>query len=119
MRVVLICLSLLALCQPGGATEASATWAEQKCRTYAAAWEQALVGFGSDQMNYAFIAANENFIAGGCTGPADVCPRSLEEIEVANVLTLAMMNAGAASTFLPFRCPRPDNAPGGWTGPGL
>jgi hypothetical protein len=35
---------------------------------------------------------------------ADVCPRSGEEIETANVLTIAAMNAGMASTFLPFAC---------------
>ena len=55
-------------------------------------------------MNYNFMAGNENFIAGGCTEQVDVCPRSAQELEIANALTIAVMNAGAASTFLPFRC---------------
>lgn len=96
-----------------------AGWVEQKCRAYEAAWTQALDTYGSEQMNYAFIAGNENFIAGGCTAPADICPRSNQEIEIANALTLALMNAGTASTFLPFKCPAPPSGTGGWQGPGL
>ncbi|WP_108395429.1 hypothetical protein [Devosia submarina] len=83
-------------------------WQQEKCRIYGEAWEKALDFFGSDDMNYNFMAGNENFIAGGCTEQANVCPRSAQELEIANALTIALMNAGAASTFLPFRCAAQD-----------
>ena len=97
----------------------STDWPAAKCAAYGAAWNQALDGFGSDEMNYAFLAGNENFIAGGCSDRAEICPQSRQELEIANALTLALMNAGTASTFLPFKCPRPESAADGWTGPGL
>lgn len=115
--------TVLAICLAGMMAPAmgqeQAGWVEQKCRAYEAAWAQALETHGSEQMNYAFIAGNENFIAGGCTTPADICPRSNQEIEIANALTLALMNAGTASTFLPFKCPAPPPGAGAWQGPGL
>lgn len=113
-----LCLCLGLVTSPAIGQE-PADWAEQKCRAYEAAWAQALDSFGSAQMNYGFIAANENFIASGCTAPADVCPRSEQEIAVANALTLALMNAGTASTFLPFKCPTQPSSAGAWSGPGL
>ncbi len=73
---------------------------------------------GASQINYGFIAPNESFIASGCREAGMACPRSAVELEIANALTLAMMNAGAASTFLPFRCPH-EPVEGGWTRPGL
>ena len=93
---------------------------EQKCGIYKLAWEHAVAVNDPTQVNYAFIAANENFIAGGCKGDGDleVCPRSTVELDIANALTLAMMNAGTASTFLPFRCPA-KAVENGWSGPGL
>lgn len=114
-----LCLCLAAASSPLVAQESSDNWVEQKCHAYEAAWAQALDAYGSEQMNYAFIAGNENFIANGCTIPADVCPRSAQEIEVANALTLALMNAGAASTFLPFKCPPQPSSAQEWSGPGL
>jgi hypothetical protein len=118
MRCFIVLATLLAApILPAQAQEDS--WPAQKCTIYAEAWAKALDFFGDDQMNYAFMAGNENFIAGGCSGPADICPRSAQELEIANALTLAMMNAGTASTFLPFGCPRPESAADGWTGPGL
>ncbi|SEQ25717.1 hypothetical protein SAMN05428969_2434 [Devosia sp. YR412] len=110
---------LLALIPPATGQEAPTDWPEQKCAAYAAAWSQALDAYGSDQMNYAFMAGNENFIASGCADRAEICPRSAQELDIANALTLALMNAGTASTFLPFKCPQPESAADGWTGPGL
>lgn len=100
------------------AEEQAVSWAEQKCSVYEGAWERVVGAAEASQINYAFIAANENFIASGCTEAGMACPRSAVELEIANALTLAMMNAGAASTFLPFRCPH-ETVEGGWTGPGL
>ena len=118
-RVVVILGLALSLAQPASAQPEMPDWVEQKCQAYAAAWTQALELFGSGEMNYAFIAGNENFIASGCAEAGDICPRSGQELDIANALTLAMMNAGTASTFLPFRCPPAEPAAGSWNGPGL
>ena len=118
MRHALVCLLLLSsLLRPGAAQDA--VWMAEKCATYAAAWNQALDMFGSDEMNYAFMAGNENFIASGCSDRGQICPQSGQELEIANALTLALMNAGTASTFLPFNCPRSESAADGWSGPGF
>ena len=85
-------------------TTAVSDWQVEKCRIYADSWNQALDFFGTDNLNYNFIAQNENFIASGCSAPPAVCAQSSQELKIANALTLAMMNAGTASTFLPFRC---------------
>ena len=83
---------------------AERTWPEEKCFRYAKAWEEALVRRGRNGLSADFIARHEAFIAGGCTARADVCPRSAEELAMANVMTIRAMNAGTASTFLPFAC---------------
>jgi len=80
-------------------------WQQQKCALYADAWTRALDSIGSHDINYNFLATNENFIASGCTETIAACPRSNQERDIADLLTLVMMNEGAASTFLPFRCP--------------
>lgn len=51
-----------------------------------------------------FRESHDAFIASGCTKQADVCPRSARELDVANAMVIAAMNAGAASTFPPFAC---------------
>lgn len=79
-------------------------WQIEKCEIYRKSWERALDFFGTDNVNYDFIAQNENFVASGCTAPSNVCAKSTQELEIADALTIAMLNAGAASTFLPFRC---------------
>ncbi len=102
MRAILILALLMAV--PAAAQESSA-WQEQKCALYADAWGRALDSVGSDDINYNFLATNENFIASGCTETVAACPTSNQEREIADLLTMVMMNEGAASTFLPFRCP--------------
>jgi hypothetical protein len=62
--------------------------------------------FGTVGLGPAFIELHDAFIASGCTGASDVCPRSDREIEIANILTIAAINAGTASTFPPFACRR-------------
>ena len=104
----LILLLLVAIC--GHFPEVSAqpvqqrSWTEEKCVRYKDAWQGALQRWGREGLGTAFLERHEAFIAGGCTGQHDVCPRSAKEIELANVLTIRAMNAGMASTFLPFRC---------------
>ena len=51
-----------------------------------------------------FIERHEAFLASGCLSKADVCPRSPEEFELARRADDLAMNAGTASTFLPFAC---------------
>ena len=118
MRKYPVWLALLCV-QPSVAQQPAGDWPAQKCAIYASAWAQALDAFGNDQINYAFMAGNENFIASGCQQAREICPRSRQELDIANALTLALMNAGTASTFLPFNCPRLDVPADGYSGPGL
>lgn len=103
MRGIALTAALL-LVSPVDAEESSA-WQQQKCALYADAWSRALDSFGSEDINYNFVATNENFIASGCTEQIAICPQSNQERDIADLITLVMMNEGAASTFLPFRCP--------------
>lgn len=82
------------------------TWPEVKCSLYRQAWTQALARLGTHGLSRGFIASHEAFVASGCTTQGHVCPRSAEEFDLANVMTIQAMNAGTASTFLPFACPR-------------
>ena len=79
-------------------------WAKEKCVRYDRAWRKALDFTGRAGISEDFIRGNETFIADGCSSGADVCPRSAQEINLANVLTMAAMNFGTASSFLPFVC---------------
>ena len=80
------------------------SWTEVKCARYQKAWADALARRGRQGLGAEFIERHEAFLASGCTAQADVCPRSKEELDMANVLVLLAMNAGTASTFLPFAC---------------
>ncbi len=104
----LLCCASRVSAQPYEPGAPLSDWQLEKCRIYEQSWGEALAFFGSDNVNYNFIAQNENFIAGRCTGGIQICPQSNQELEIANALTLVMMNAGAASTFLPFSCPATD-----------
>jgi hypothetical protein len=88
----------------GNAQETRATrWQEAKCARYAAAWPEALARFGTEGLGAEFLRWHEAFLASGCR-VRDVCPRSRAELDLANAMTVAAMNAGAASTFPPFLC---------------
>lgn len=80
------------------------TWPEARCARYAEATSEALARFGRDGIGEAFLARHDAFLAAGCRGRRDVCPRSRAELDLANALTVAAMNAGAASSFPPFAC---------------
>ena len=79
-------------------------WAKEKCVRYERAWIRAKDFIGLDGVSNDFIKGNEKFIADGCSSGADVCPHSPQEIKLANALTMAAMNFGTASSFLPFIC---------------
>ncbi|MGL4325664.1 MAG: hypothetical protein ACRCTD_16645 [Beijerinckiaceae bacterium] len=81
-------------------------WSQIKCDRYRADWRDALRRFGTNALSASFIAAHDECLALGCPTPGHVCPRSPQELALANILTVRAMNAGMASTFLPFRCQR-------------
>lgn len=114
MRLLAACLPLLLL-PPLPASAQDDDWVVRKCAIYAEAWTQA----DKSGLGEAFTAGNAAFIASACTDKGEICPVSAAELDLANNLTLVLMNAGAASTFLPFACAHPAPKAGGWTGPGL
>src|SRR5829696_6296964 len=75
------------------------SWPEVKCERYGKAWTEALTRRGRQGLSPEFIERHEAFLASGCTAQADVCPRSTEELDMANIMVVAAMNAGTASTF--------------------
>lgn len=79
-------------------------WQAEKCARYAAAWREAVARNGTADVGAAFLERHDAFVASRCQDPRNVCPRTRGEIALANVLTIAAMNAGMASTFLPFGC---------------
>lgn len=79
-------------------------WAAEKCARYSAAWTEAKARFSMDGVSPEFIARHDAFIASDCKTEADVCPRSARELDIANIMVIAAMNAGMASTFPPFAC---------------
>ncbi|QRM30053.1 hypothetical protein [Microvirga sp. VF16] len=87
-------------------TPQSQSWPEVKCARYKKAWSDALAHRGTKGLGQEFLDRHEAFIASGCTTQGDVCPRSAEELDLANMMVVAAMNAGTASTFPPFACRR-------------
>jgi hypothetical protein len=102
--------TLLACCVAGGIASAAAqgaqaqSWPEVKCARYKKAWTDALAQRGTKGLGQEFIERHEAFLASGCATKGDVCPRSAEELDLANMMVVAAMNAGTASTFPPFSC---------------
>jgi hypothetical protein len=102
----ILAAAALGACQEVAAAERTKPWRVVKCERYRQAWAEVRKRWGLEGLGEAFIARHDGFLASGCTADADVCPRSPREIEIANILTIAAMNAGAASTFPPFACRR-------------
>ncbi|MBD2745651.1 hypothetical protein IC232_02980 [Microvirga sp. BT688] len=108
MRVLAVVVFACAMA--GGLSFAAAqntppkSWPEVKCERYGKAWTEALVRRGRQGLSPEFVERHEAFLASGCTTRADVCPRSEEELSMANIMVVAAMNAGTASTFPPFAC---------------
>lgn len=80
------------------------SWTVEKCNRYKKAWSDALERFGRKGLGPEFIERHEAFLESGCATPPDVCPKSKEELDLANVLVIRAINASIASTFLPFAC---------------
>lgn len=110
MRAVVLAAALLlalpAAAQapfPPAAQAPTRGWTEEKCRRYAASWSEALERFGREGLGAEFLAGHEAFLASGCQ-TRGVCPRSRQEIAMADVMAFAAVNAGIAGSFLPFIC---------------
>ncbi|KPB01068.1 hypothetical protein [Ahrensia marina] len=84
--------------------EKAISWKQEKCVRYSAAWDEALTLFDKSQMTADFVNAHERFIETKCDHDIHVCPVSDYDLEVANAMVVASMNAGTASTFPPFTC---------------
>lgn len=84
--------------------EKAISWKQEKCVRYSAAWEEALALFDKSRMTADFVNAHERFIETKCDHDIHVCPVSDYDLEVANAMVVASMNAGTASTFPPFTC---------------
>ena len=80
------------------------SWREVKCARYKTAWSGALARIGIRGLGRAFLDSHDAFLASNCMARADVCPRSAEELKLANIMVILAMNAGTASTFPPFFC---------------
>jgi hypothetical protein len=102
MLALLACLAD----EPALAAGQPSSWSETKCARYSAAWSALMKRRGPSGLGADFLSRHDAFIASGCTSAPDVCPRSGAELDVANIMVIAAMNAGTASTFPPFRCVR-------------
>lgn len=79
-------------------------WQKKKCRVFETAFADLTKRLGTEGTSAAFLEGNRAYIESGCLADVDACPQTELDIEIANGLTIATMNAGAASTFSPFRC---------------
>jgi hypothetical protein len=95
---------LLALGAMPAAAQPAPSWAELRCGRYTAAWSEALARFGRAGLGAVFLERHEAFIRSGCRERLGVCPRSTEELAIADAVTVAAINAGATGSFLPFAC---------------
>ena len=82
----------------------SENWPEVKCERYKQAWSDVARTTRDARLGTGILDRHEAFLASGCTARADVCPRSAQELELANIMVILAMNAGTASTFPPFFC---------------
>ncbi|RKE85687.1 hypothetical protein [Rhizobium sp. AG855] len=108
----LLASAVLALGPAGGKAEDEAgetqssrsAWQIEKCDVYRKALSDILDHVGRDGVSPSFLDRNAEFISSGCLADVDACPQTDKDVEIANGLTIATMNAGAASSFSPFRC---------------
>ena len=96
-------LLLLALLAATPAAAQSRT--DEKCATYARAWDDTLAQRGTTGLSAEFLGAHRAFLDSGCRSDVRAaCPRSPAEITMADRMTLLALNARIAGTFLPFLC---------------
>ncbi|WP_426959181.1 hypothetical protein [Muricoccus radiodurans] len=104
--IVVALLALAALgAPPADAQEdRSLSWPERRCARYRDVSTEAFARLGTNGLTAGFLEAHAAFLASGCRDRRGVCPRSEQDLSMANTLTALAINAGAASTFLPFAC---------------
>lgn len=100
-----------AAAQTGAPPEAPAEtpaeiWSQTKCRLYSDAFARAIDERGTTGLGPEFLLAHQAFLDSGCTGTRDVCPRSQQELALADLLSVVAINEGMTGSFLPFACPR-------------
>lgn len=101
---LLLAASLVATTvSPAAATEPT-EFQREKCERYARAFDDVVRRFGTKGVSEQFLAGHVRFIAGHCLSRADICPKGPAELNLANLLVMAGMNRGLASTFFPFAC---------------
>lgn len=103
-RCLLAALLLALPAASPAAAQDPAAFAAEKCSRYRQATADALQRWGRDGLSADFLAAHAAFIEGGCQGPPSICPQPGRETDFANAMTVRAMNAGMASTFLPWAC---------------
>lgn len=77
---------------------------QARCAAYRDAFETALTRFGKAGVSPEFIERSNAFVASNCAGERNVCPRSNEELRIANVIVMRAVGA-TGGTFMPFACP--------------
>lgn len=82
------------------------SWSQTKCRLYSDAFARAIDERGTTGLGPEFLLAHQAFLDSGCTGTRDVCPRSQQELALADLLSVVAINEGMTGSFLPFACPR-------------
>ena len=65
--------------------------------------QPAVARIGTGGLSPGFVAAHDAFVASGCR-IRSACPRSQAERNMADIMTIAALNAGLSGTFLPFVC---------------
>ena len=105
--LALATLLIIAAVAPGRAQSSPPeNWPAIKCERYTKAYAEALAKFGRKGLGQPFLDSHEAFLTSGCSIKGAVCPRSKEELDLANVMVIMGMNQGMASTFMPFACPK-------------
>lgn len=90
--------------EAGETASTRSAWQVEKCEVYRQAFTEIVEHVGREGVSASFLERNTEFIDSGCLAAVDACPQTDKDIEIANGLTIATMNAGAASSFSPFRC---------------
>lgn len=77
---------------------------QAKCEAYRKAFDTVIGRVGRNGLSPEFLDRNNAFVAANCAGARDVCPRSPEELRVANII-VAQAVSSTGGTFMPFGCP--------------
>jgi len=79
-------------------------WTERKCELYTDAWHHIAGGGVPEGVSVEFVTDHDAFLASGCLDRGYVCPRSPQERDIADMLSLMAVAEGMAGSFLPFDC---------------